>query len=251
MSTILREVRCLFLRHNWEGRCQCIYCGTTRPLAEDWSGRQLESGLHEWDGCKCVRCGAIKDGDSYHRWDGCKCRVCGAKRDKEHRFQNWKCRVCGKEQNVLGAAAPEAEIVEFLEMLPDHEWSGIYLEEQSIHKNNVYNSSEKRRIGSNVSASEAGAILKRMINEHDRNNINLFISEADDEFIRHGRSSREIGAPDRRKILSVEWLMKEDLENNKLPLTTRFPYHVRIICLRKARRAFDVIIYEYQSYSDD
>lgn len=75
---------------------------------------------HEWDGCKCRRCGHTRD--EGHAWDGCLCRTCGQIRDEEHdfvtihcqvvcqrcgnhsgwahRWQECVCRDCGKERHV-------------------------------------------------------------------------------------------------------------------------------------------------------
>ena len=39
---------------------------------------------HEWDGCKCRRCGETRDAE--HGWDGCKCRHCGEIRDEGHQW---------------------------------------------------------------------------------------------------------------------------------------------------------------------
>jgi len=48
---------------------------------------------HQWDGCKCTRCGAIRD--EGHKWDGCKCTRCGANRDEGHNWDGCKCIRCG------------------------------------------------------------------------------------------------------------------------------------------------------------
>ena len=32
-------------------------------------------GLHKWNGCVCVSCGAKRDME--HDWDGCTCKRCG------------------------------------------------------------------------------------------------------------------------------------------------------------------------------
>ena len=32
---------------------------------------------HKWNGCKCSRCGELRD--EQHDWNGCTCRVCGRK----------------------------------------------------------------------------------------------------------------------------------------------------------------------------
>lgn len=31
--------------------------------------------IHKWDGCKCSRCGKVRD--EQHAWIGCKCSRCG------------------------------------------------------------------------------------------------------------------------------------------------------------------------------
>ena len=41
---------------------------------------------HDWSGCKCNRCGRIRQRG--HDWEGCKCRICGNTRDFEH---DWEC----------------------------------------------------------------------------------------------------------------------------------------------------------------
>ena len=38
--------------------------------------------IHKWDGCKCIKCGYIRDKN--HAWYGCTCNKCGKVRDKEH-----------------------------------------------------------------------------------------------------------------------------------------------------------------------
>lgn len=38
----------------------------------------------------------IKD----HDWDHCKCRRCGEVRDRDHVFENYRCIICGKEKNL-------------------------------------------------------------------------------------------------------------------------------------------------------
>ena len=48
---------------------------------------------HQWNGCKCEKCGKTRDEN--HNWDGCKCTVCGATRNMEHAWQNGVCPRCG------------------------------------------------------------------------------------------------------------------------------------------------------------
>ena len=76
---------------------------------------------HQWNGCKCVKCGTIRD--EGHNWEGCKCSLCGKVRDEQHiwgRYRGYtddcKCTRCYKRitiqdinkitnQSVLGIIA--------------------------------------------------------------------------------------------------------------------------------------------------
>lgn len=44
---------------------------------------------HVWEGCKCIRCGALQD--NFHLWRGCNCTKCGVTR---HDWQGCICRRC-------------------------------------------------------------------------------------------------------------------------------------------------------------
>ena len=68
--------------HDWDG-CKCKRCGTVRNEG------------HEWDGCKCKRCGETRD--EQHEWAGCSCNRCGA--EKAHDWDGCKCKRCGKEHD--------------------------------------------------------------------------------------------------------------------------------------------------------
>jgi len=52
-------------------------------------------GIHEWNGCKCTRCGTMRD--KGHHWDGCICSKCGKIRHSDHdwRADCEKCARCG------------------------------------------------------------------------------------------------------------------------------------------------------------
>ena len=58
---------------------------------------------HKWNGCKCTKCGKVRDEN--HQFsdilDKCeeKCTVCGKKRDKEHNWVGCKCVKCEKIRN--------------------------------------------------------------------------------------------------------------------------------------------------------
>ena len=53
---------------------------------------------HKWDGCKCERCGKLRD--EQHDWEGCKCKRCGKIRDEQHDWNGRKCKGCGKERSI-------------------------------------------------------------------------------------------------------------------------------------------------------
>ena len=89
--------KCIILGHNWN-RCKCERCGATRDVGHQWS--VCEGKCTE----KCSICG--KERGIEHKWDGCKCEICGATRDKMHKWVLLegkcieKCSVCGKERNT-------------------------------------------------------------------------------------------------------------------------------------------------------
>lgn len=60
-------------------------------------------GVHQWNGCKCITCGKLRNEE--HDWarDCEKCATCGNTRDESH---NWskdceKCALCGKVRQEL------------------------------------------------------------------------------------------------------------------------------------------------------
>lgn len=96
------KIKCLF-GHNWNG-CKCQRCGETRDEGHRWNGcicnrcgKQRDEG-HDWDRCsgRCRICG--KTCPTEHKWNGCKCTLCGGTRDEEHDWDRCagKCRICGK-----------------------------------------------------------------------------------------------------------------------------------------------------------
>ena len=72
-------LNCLF-GHKWNG-CKCSKCG------------KLRDEQHDWDLCKgqCKRC--IKTQAAQHDWNGCNCSGCGVQR---HEWVDGKCSRCGK-----------------------------------------------------------------------------------------------------------------------------------------------------------
>ena len=73
---------CIF--HKWDG-CKCLKCGMVRDRD------------HQWNGCTCKTCG--KKRDESHSWDGCVCRICGQKRDRDHVWEGCTCGKCGKHRD--------------------------------------------------------------------------------------------------------------------------------------------------------
>lgn len=96
-------VKCLF-GHKWNG-CKCDKCGTVRDEEHTWDmckgvctkcGR-TQPERHEWDGCRCRKCGKTRN--EGHEWDLCKgiCKKCGKTQPEQHQVSNCVCRLCGKE----------------------------------------------------------------------------------------------------------------------------------------------------------
>ena len=75
---------------------------------------------HKWNGCKCLRCGVLRDRE--HEWrpvqGQCteKCRICGHTRTVEHKWEpvldkcEEKCNICGQVRKI------------------DHTWNGCRCE---------------------------------------------------------------------------------------------------------------------------
>lgn len=76
-------ISCIFLGHKWNG-CKCVRCGAIR------------NEQHDWDMCKgvCKQCGKTRP--EQHDWKGCKCVRCGKKRDEQHYWDSYLCSYCGK-----------------------------------------------------------------------------------------------------------------------------------------------------------
>ena len=67
---------------------------------------------HKWEGCKCQRCGKLRDEE--HKWNYCKCLKCGKVRDEEHNFTYRK-----KDENTCVATCRKCKkIVE-----QPHDWN--------------------------------------------------------------------------------------------------------------------------------
>jgi hypothetical protein len=80
-------ITCSLRFHNWNG-CRCTKCGKTRDEGHTWS-KDCE---------KCSVCGRTrKEAHIYH---GCKCTLCGMVRDEEHQWEGDTCRVCGSEKST-------------------------------------------------------------------------------------------------------------------------------------------------------
>ena len=97
--------KCSIGLHNWDG-CKCVDCGAIRDKEHDNKadcgkcarcGRDL-GDLHDWgkDCEKCSVCGTTRS--DMHSWlkDCERCTRCGATRTNMHRMENGVCQVCGK-----------------------------------------------------------------------------------------------------------------------------------------------------------
>ena len=93
-------ISCTFGFHDWDG-CKCRKCGKIRDEGHNWNGckctkcgKTRDEG-HDWDqDCeKCSKCGAIRQ--NVHQWDGCKCTKCGKTRDEGH-YWGKDCERCAR-----------------------------------------------------------------------------------------------------------------------------------------------------------
>ena len=78
------SIKCLFGSHEWDS-CKCKRCG------------RIRDEQHDWDGCRCKRCSRSRN--EQHDWDGCKCLRCNKSRDEQHDWNGCKCRRCNKENH--------------------------------------------------------------------------------------------------------------------------------------------------------
>ena len=78
-------IACLF-GHKWNG-CRCKRCGIIRDYSHEFqpvAGKCTE---------RCAACG--KEKPLPHQWNGCQCARCGAHRDTGHDWNGCTCRICG------------------------------------------------------------------------------------------------------------------------------------------------------------
>ena len=79
---------CLF--HKWDG-CKCTKCGKIREVKYNWQ--------HKWNnGCKCVNCGKLLDAN--HKWNHGKCEVCGKINEKEGHSDKRKYELDGENVKI-------------------------------------------------------------------------------------------------------------------------------------------------------
>lgn len=87
------SILCKIGKHKWQG-CKCEKCGAVRDSNHEFWNNSANS----WGGrrsCTCRICGKVKDADHY--WIGCTCRDCGKIRDEQHDYKNGICTLCGKK----------------------------------------------------------------------------------------------------------------------------------------------------------
>ena len=99
------KLKCALGLHSWNG-CKCVSCQKIRDGEHDWAADcekcavcgVARQGAHDWakDCEKCARCGKTRAG--FHSWNGCKCSQCGTVRDEEHSWAKdcGKCSICGE-----------------------------------------------------------------------------------------------------------------------------------------------------------
>jgi hypothetical protein len=99
-------IGCMIGLHNWDG-CKCAKCGKVRDEGHDWSqncekcarcGKAITS-VHVWNGCKCVTCRNTRD--EGHDWSqNCeKCALCDKERQDAHSWDGCECSDCRKTRD--------------------------------------------------------------------------------------------------------------------------------------------------------
>jgi len=121
------SLKCLF-GHEWDG-CKCKRCGKTRDEQHDWDfceGKCKKCGKscaieHDWDGCKCKKCYETR-----HDWDGCKCTKCGEIRDEQHDWHGNVCVKCGKSAFRFEVRGSKEHVNVYGEITHIYAWGKIY-----------------------------------------------------------------------------------------------------------------------------
>ena len=100
------NLSCSLRLHSWYG-CKCSKCGKVRDKHHSWKkddcsvceicGKVVEHN-HLWEKDNCGLCKKCGIVDEYnHSWDGCICKKCEVKRDFGHHWVNDSCSKCGKK----------------------------------------------------------------------------------------------------------------------------------------------------------
>lgn len=116
---------CLF-GHKWDG-CKCERCGTVRDKE------------HDWDLCQgvCKRCGATQQ--AQHDWEGCTCKRCGQVRNSGHDYVDGICKRCGMDQEaetlkfVLDNTYTEQQTIRALERLSAQSLARVVMKCSDLH----------------------------------------------------------------------------------------------------------------------
>lgn len=76
--------------------------------------------FHKWDGCKCAKCGKVRD--KSHNWNECECKRCGKLRNQGHIWNGCDCTVCGKfrlitDSNEVEKITEQAMLTEIINII--------------------------------------------------------------------------------------------------------------------------------------
>lgn len=102
--------KCSIGLHSWDG-CKCDKCGKVRQEQ------------HSWSGCKCQKCDRTREvSEEQHLWNGCVCSKCSATRDTEHSWIENSCSKCHKTKSIQYATDlvnknKHKEAIEILEQI--------------------------------------------------------------------------------------------------------------------------------------
>jgi hypothetical protein len=107
-------ISCIFGFHDWSKDCEkCFKCTQTRK------------DQHSWEGCKCIKCGRIRN--EGHDWSrDCEiCAHCGRTHPNSHVWQDHKCTVCGRMEPITPSELCQRRIVISLSEYPRYPLASI------------------------------------------------------------------------------------------------------------------------------
>lgn len=129
--------------------------------------RICDTGEHQWDGCKCVRCGATRD--EGHSWVRCRCQTCGKTREVD--IHVWRapvfngstytmsCHICGK---TVYPARTKEQLIDALTTSKDDEYKAFMIRHSRLNSPEIQAILEKIGLDKGVSVGLRLAAIERI-----------------------------------------------------------------------------------------